>query len=190
MGAADKFVWACNSHDLRDDAWHVDTEALAAFALADTHIVGKDEARLEQISFGALLCRVKYADGVAHQMFEGGVNNLAGLLRIWKKEVQKKGQDRKWITVRNHRDVETAAALFNTVAELSLAQWLDGHCKPCGGTGVKERITCGACGGSGTAPIATNSEYVRNKVLDMVSELECIASSHAARAGKRLREQK
>lgn len=70
MGFAEKYVASIGSSNLMDDAQHHQTDPLAAAALAG--------------DIGALLCRVKYADGVLTRMFEGSQQNLAQLLRFWK----------------------------------------------------------------------------------------------------------
>lgn len=67
-----------------DDAHHYQTYPLAAAALAG--------------DIGALLCRVKYADGTLNRMFEGNQQNLAQLLRIWTVEVIKLGRARRWVS--------------------------------------------------------------------------------------------
>lgn len=189
MGFADKFVWSVGSSDLRDDALHHDLDPIAAAARADTHLVGEgDSARLEEISFGALLCRVKFADAPMHKDFEGNAGNLAQLLRLWTAEVTKRGKARKWVKIGSERDIQTAHILYKRVAEASLAHWLDGKCGECHGSGITaERTICKPCRGSGDAEITCSGGYERERIKDMVSELGEIASSHAWRASQLLR---
>lgn len=70
MGFTDRHIAAIVSSNLMNDAQHHQTAPLAAAPLAG--------------DIGALLCRVKYADGVLIRMFEGSQQNLAQLLRFWK----------------------------------------------------------------------------------------------------------
>ena len=78
MGFAEKFIASLSSQNLRDDAVHHDLDVIAAAALAG--------------DMGALLCRVKYADGTVSRLFEGNAGNLAQLLRAWTAAVTKKGR--------------------------------------------------------------------------------------------------
>ena len=57
MRFAEKYIASLSSQNLRDDAFHHDLDAVAAAALAG--------------DMGALLCRVKYADGTVSRLFEG-----------------------------------------------------------------------------------------------------------------------
>jgi len=173
MGFADKFVRSLGSHDLRDDAFHHDLDAIAAAALAG--------------DIGSLLSRVKYADGTVNRLFEGNPQNLANLLRVWTNAVIEKGRARRWVKEGTAWDAQAAQALYRRVAERSLAHWLDGKCKPCGGAGqTQERRVCTTCRGSGKAEVAGGG-FERERVLDMVGELENLVISHNARASGRLR---
>lgn len=177
MGFADKFVASLQSSNLRDDAFHHDLDAIAAAALAG--------------DLGSLLCRVKYGDGTINKLFEGNSGNLAHLLRIWTAAVTEKGRSRGWIKSNTAWDQQAAQALYRRVAHASLAHWLDGHCKVCGGTGgvlsgSKGLKVCSACVGTGKADISAGG-FEREKILDMVSDLEHISNSHSARAMRALR---
>ena len=97
MGFADRYISAIGSSNLLDDALHHQTEPLAAAALAG--------------DIGALLCRVKYADGTLAKMFEGNAGNLAQLLRIWTAEVIRRGQTRRWVPANTAWDAQAAQAL-------------------------------------------------------------------------------
>jgi hypothetical protein len=172
MGFIDRYVRALGASNLQDDARHRQAEPLLAAAFASAGITG---------DLGPLLHRVKYADGPMRNP-----GNLTQLLRVWTAEVIKRGRARKWVPENTAWDAQAARKLYHTVAELSLAHWLDGMCKPCAGTGKTGRHVCRDCAGGGEAPIQHAGGFVRERVKDMVSELHCIASSHAARANARL----
>lgn len=177
---SEKYCRAVNSSDLRDDELHHSTDALAASALAD--VTGS------QSLFGSLLVRVKYADGTIHKTFESGTGNLASLLRIWTREVAKKGQERRWVPANTAWDMQAAQTLYDRVATQSLAFWLDGRCQPCNGAGTmaETRRTCTCCAGSGRAQVDAGrfeSEIVRA----LVGELEGLYQAHGGRAARLLR---
>lgn len=177
MGFADHYIHSLSSTDLRDDATHYATEALFAAAVADTAGAG----------LGALLSRAKYAEGAPSKMFKSGPANLAQLLRVWGTMVRQKGIERKWVRMAAAWDVQAAYALFDRVAAQSLAHWLDGRCRDCRGSGqTSDRRLCPCCKGSGRADLPTGG-FEREKVLDMVAELEGYLQSHNRRAAKRLR---
>jgi hypothetical protein len=118
---------------------------------------------------------------------EQGLTQLAQLLRLWTAEVMKRGRARRWVPENTAWDADAAQKLYRTVAEHSLAHWLDGNCDPCGGTGVMQSKSCKCCEGTGRAPLTMAAGFVREHTLDMVSELHNIAQGHAARAGAKLR---
>lgn len=115
---------------------------------------------------GSLLHRVKYADDPTRNR-----GDLAQLLHLWTTEVVRRGRKRKWMSERTAWDAQAARTLYRTVAELSLAYWLDGTSASCG---------------SGEMRIKHAGGFVQERVKDMVSELHAIAASHAARANARL----
>ena len=178
MGFAEKFIASLSSQNLRDDAVHHDLDVIAAAALAG--------------DMGALLCRVKYADGTVSRLFEGNAGNLAQLLRTWTAAVTRKGKARRWVKAHTAWDAQAANTLYRRVAEASLAHWLDSKCKACHGTGVVAGapvggpVACKACQGSGEAPISCSGGFELERIKDMVSELEGIFQSHGARAMRRL----
>lgn len=131
-------------------------------------------------------CRQALEGDVAE--LERGVAHLAQLLRLWTAEVMKRGRARRWVPENTAWDADAAQKLYRTVAEHSLAHWLDGKCEPCGGTGVAASKSCKCCAGSGNAPLTMAAGFVREHTLDMVSELHNIAESHAARASAKLRQ--
>jgi hypothetical protein len=178
MGFADSYIHALSASNLRDDAQHHQAEPLQASAFAAAELSG---------DIGPLLHRVKFADPLARQAFEGNAANLAQLLRLWIAEVMKRGRARKWVPENTAWDADAAQKLYRTVAEHSLAHWLDGNCSPCGATGVLESRTCKACCGTGKAELSMAAGFVREHTLDMVSELHSIVESHAARAAAKLR---
>lgn len=176
MGYADRFVMSLGASTLQDDAQHHAAEPLAAAALAD----------LTGAGFGALLTRVKYADGSISKTFESGTQNLAQLLRIWTNRVTEKGRERKWVKEGTEWDVRAALTLYRRVAERSLAYWLDGKCGTCHGTGTASRMICQPCKGSGRGEIGGGG-FERERSLDMVSELESLCCAHNGRAAMLLR---
>lgn len=177
MGFADRYIFSINSSSLQDDEHHHATEALFAAAVADQSGAG----------MGALLSRVKYADGTQSKVFESGSANLVVLLRIWGEMVAEKGRERGWIKVRAEWDIATAPKFYKRVAELSLAHWLDGQCGDCSGTGITmDRRVCPTCKGSKQAEIKEQG-FLRERVLDMVSELDGYLFAHNKRAAARLR---
>lgn len=176
MAFVEKYVASLNASSLLDDAQHHQTDALVAAALADGTGAG----------LGSLLSRVKFADGSVSKMFEGGTANLAQLLRIWTAAVIEKGRARKWVKEGTAWDAQAAQALYRRVAERSLAHWLDGKCKPCGGTGQQARRLCTCCGGNGQAALEGGG-FELERIRDMVGELENLLISHNARAAGRMR---
>lgn len=177
MGFPEKYLHSLTSSNLQDDEMHHDTEALFAAAVADVTGAG----------LGALLSRVKFADGTVNKLFEGNAANLARLLRIWTEAVKQKGIERKWVKMGAAWDVAAAHSLFNRVALASLAHWLDGRCTACRGAGqMQDRRLCKCCSGSGKAEIAGGG-FERERTLDMVCELDNFVIKHNARAAGRMR---
>lgn len=173
------YVRSVNSSDLRDDALHHATDALAASGLADKGCGGV---------LGSLLCRVKYSDGIVHKDFEAGSANLAQLVREWTAVVSERGRSRGWLPTNTAWDMQAAMTFYQRVAHASLAHWMDPNCEPCRGTGViaETRRTCTCCAGSGKKAI-TAGRLETQKTLDMVSELEGIFLAHNGRANAMLR---
>ncbi|MEW6023581.1 MAG: hypothetical protein AB1807_15745 [Pseudomonadota bacterium] len=178
MGFADRYIHALSAPNLKDDERHHQAEPLLAAAFAAAEVSG---------DLGPLLHRVKFADPLARQAFEGNAGNLAQLLRLWTAEVIKRGRARRWVPENTAWDADAAQKLYRMVAEHSLAHWLDGKCKPCAGTGVLESRCCKCCSGTGNAELTMAAGFVREHTLDMVSELQNILESHAARAAAKLR---
>ncbi len=178
MAFIDKYVRSVTSTDLRDDAIHHNTEALAASAMADV-----------DGGIGALLSRIKYTDGTVAKLHESGTKNLAQLLREWELRVIKKGTERKWVTANTEWDMSAAHSLYKRVAHASLAYWLDSRCEGCkGAKQTPERRICEVCQGSGTAPLPDDlGGLAKEKTLDMVSELEDLLQSHNRRAAQHMR---
>ncbi len=174
----EKYAYAVNTSDLRDDEHHHATDALAAAALAD--LTGSDAV------LGSLLCRAKYASP-ARKTFESGCGNLAELSKVWRAEVAKRGQERRWCPSNTAWDIEASFRIYELVANLSLAHWLDPHCGLCKGSKVgADRRTCTCCGGTGRGEIE-GGRFIVDKAKDMVSELEGIYQAHSIRAARKLR---
>lgn len=178
MGFADKYLHAICSTDLRDDQFHHQTHALAASAIADASARG----------IGSLLHRVRYASTLSHQ-FEDNDGLVAELLRKWHAIVIEKGSARKWIKSDDVAKIgHLAPMLYKRVAEASLAHYLDGKCPTCHGSKVSEdRRVCAPCMGTGEVMIMGVSGWERNLILDMVSELMSLESSHSGAASALLR---
>lgn len=176
---SERYVRAVRSSNLRDDAHHTSTEALFAAAMASKTGAG----------LGALLSRVKYADGTLAEAFAAGSTNLARLLAIWMTCVAEKGHQRVWLPARTAWDAQAQQALYRRVAMGSLAYWIDNRCGECRGAGVlSTRRLCPSCKGTGRAEVAANVPRLeREKILDMVSELEGMVQAHNARAAQYMR---
>lgn len=174
----DKYIGALHG-DLREDEHHHATTVLRASAFADP------AAR----HIGALIARVKYADGPLHMKFEGNAANLESLFRAWLEIVTSKGMDRKWL-----KDVDLLTlgpGLFRRVTEQSLAHFLNGMCAVCNGTGAKTAKEmfrkCDACEGTRRAKLVGMGGYEAKLTADMICELEALESTHAGLANTLLR---
>lgn len=216
MGFADIYVHALSASNLKDDERHHQAEPLTAAAMASA-TTGDLGALLHRAKYAGTTTRsmahaAAARDRVGKELakaikskdtareaeclqaltgdvveLERGVILLAQLLRLWTAEVTKRGRARRWVPENTAWDADAAQKLYRTVAEHSLAHWLDGNCEPCGGTGVAQSRSCKCCAGTGRAPLTMAAGFVREHTLDMVSELHNIAQSHAARAGAKLR---
>jgi len=175
---AERYLNALSTSNLQDDDQHHHTEPLVAAALADLS-GGSGEL------FGTMLLRAHIA-GVPRQPTESAARGLAVLLRIWTGEVARKGFDRKWINIKYEWDITAAYAMYAKIARVSLAHWLGGECQCCHGTKIVESRACTHCNGTGRE-LVQGGALEREKVLDMVSELEGMFQAHSARAGARLR---
>lgn len=176
----ENYLQALNTSDLRDDEQHQQTNALAASALADMSGGSGD-------LFGSLLTRAKYADGVPRKTFEAGNHNLAVLLRVWTAVVTRKGLDRTWLKIKHEWDIKAAHGIYAKIARHSLAHWLGGACTACNATKVCAGRACTHCAETpGREPIQGGA-LERERIADMVSELEGMFQSHCARAGAKMR---
>ena len=161
MGFSDKYATSLMSCNLRNDATHHDTDALAASALA------------ERRTMGGLLHRVKAG---------GDVNALRVLQREWTRRVVWLGLEREWYPAPiNDWDVKAAQGFYLAVAERSLAHWLHGHCKVCNGTAIAPYGKCMPCEGTGQEPL-TGAANMVERVREMVGELQGFEVAHARRA--------
>lgn len=178
MGFADRYIHALSASNLLDDAHHQQAEPLIAAALAD--LTGGSGS-----VFGSMLARAKLA-GVPRQAIESGTFGLGALLRVWTEEVTKKGLSRGWLKIKHEWDIKAAYAMYAKIARVSLVHWLAGGCEVCSGTKISEGRACAHCHGTGREPIQGGA-IEREKVADMVSELEGMFQSHSARAGAKMR---
>lgn len=177
---AERYVHSLQSSDLRDDPHHVSTEALFAAAIASKTGAG----------LGALLSRVKYADGTLSKAFAAGSPNLVRLLAVWQQCVQLKGERRKWTLPANSEwGVLAQQTLYRRVAMGSLAYWIDSRCGECRGAAqLSNRRLCPACKGSGRAVIAPDATRLEQELIaDLVSELEGMVQAHDDRASRIMR---
>lgn len=217
MGFADRYVHALNASSLQDDDRHHQAEPLTAAAMAST-TAGDLGALLHRAKYASTASRdmahalaarssaekdlieairrkdaareaecrqVLTGDAVA---LEASVASVVRLLHLWTAEVIKRGRARCWVPENTAWDAEAAQKLYRSVAEHSLAHWLDGKCGPCGGSGVVEARSCKCCSGTGDANLAMAAGFVREHTLNMVSELHSITDSHGARAASKLRD--
>jgi hypothetical protein len=175
---AERYLNALSTSNLQDDDQHHQTEPLVAAALADLS-GGSGEM------FGTMLLRAKIA-GVPRQAIESNAHDLGVLLRIWTRDVAHKGFARKWINIKHEWDITAAYAMYTKIARVSLAHWLGGECSVCNGTKTVVSRACTHCQGTGREPIPGGA-VEREKVADMVSELEGLLQAHSARAGAKLR---
>lgn len=180
MSFAEQYISALNSSNLQDDQHHRATEALAAAALADL-------SGGSGVVFGSMLARVRSVDGVPRQAIESGSANLAVLLRVWKQAVFEKGQARGWLKVVHEWDIAALQGICNKIALHSLAHWLDGACTVCNGTGITANRACAHCTDTPGREPVEGSGLLRERIKDMISELEGVHQSHAARAGAKMR---
>lgn len=181
MGFAECYAKSVNSTNLMDDEFHFSPEALAA----------SGHARYDdsQGDLGALLCRARYADGSQSKIFESGTRNLAPILRIWLAVVTQKGTDRKWVRISSDWDIKIAGDLYRRIAEASLAYWLDSRCQECKGAAqTPERRICDCCKGTGRGDFTTKTTtYERERIMDMVADLDGILSAYMQRAAAKMR---
>jgi len=216
MGFVDRYIHALSASSLQDDERHNQAEPLLAAALASA-LPGDLGALLHRAKYAGTTTRdmakaVETRERIEKELveairkkdagreaecrqalagdavtLEAGVAHLALLLRLWIAEVTKRGRMRRWVPENTAWDAEAAVKLYRTVAQASLAHWLDGQCGSCGGTGIAAERACKCCAGSGKADLAMAAGFVREHTLNMVSELHNIAGSHAARASAKMR---
>jgi len=179
MSFAERYLNALNSSNLLDDDKHHQTEALVAAALADL-------SGGSGVVFGTMLARAKL-DGVPREALSTSSPALAVLLRAWKKAVFEKGHARKWLKIQHTWDMPALEGICNKIALHSLAHWLGGQCTACNGTKIVAGRACTHCAETpGFEPVAGEGLY-RERVKDMISDLEGLHQSHSARAGARMR---
>jgi hypothetical protein len=177
---AEKYLAALTATNLQDDEHHRATEALAAAALAD--LSGGSGS-----VFGSMLARAKLADGVPRQALESGSASLAALVRAWVGAVTRKGMDRSWLKIKHEWDIPAAHGIYRKIALTSLAHWLGGECTVCNGTKINAGRACAHCSETPGREPVEGSGLLRERIMDMISDLEGLYQSHAARAGAKLR---
>lgn len=217
MGFADRYIASLGASNLKDDDRHHQAEPLTAAALAcvgagdlgallhrakyaDTAArnmarVINARARLEKELAEAIRAKDGSREAECRQALEGdtaelerSVAYLAPLLRMWTEVVIERGRRRKWVPENTAWDAAAAQKLYRTVAEVSLAHWLDSTCKCCNGTGLTDRRVCKPCNGTGEGAIEGKGGFVLERTKDMVAELHNMVMSHAARAAAKLRD--
>jgi hypothetical protein len=102
------------------------------------------------------------------------------------KVVVQKGLARQWLKIKHEWDIKAAHGIYEKIARVSLAHWLQGECKVCNGTKIAAGRACSHCAGTGREPIAGGAVEVE-RVRDMISELEGVYQAHGARAAAKLR---
>jgi len=176
---AERYLNALSTSNLQDDDQHHQTEPLVAAALADLS-GGSGEL------FGSMLLRAHIA-GVPRQAIESNAHDLGVLLRIWTGEVARRGFARKWINIKHEWDIGAAYGIYKKIAVHSLAHWLGGECSACNGTKIDSGRACTHCAASpGREPIQGGA-LERERIADMVSELEGMYQAHSARAAAKMR---
>ena len=158
MEYTDRYLRALGASDPGRSARNGQADAAMAAAFA---------AAEEGSDIGALLVRVKYGGGLAGRPTDQGKAELGRQLRLLTEEVIRIGRARRWMSERTDWDAQAARKLYRTVAEHALAHWLDGQ--------------------GGSAPAACTGGLVRERVRDMVGELDAIAERHLRLASRRLR---
>jgi hypothetical protein len=120
------------------------------------------------------------------------VHEFRSLRRAWRDIVSQKGRERKWI---KDSDWPTMGSIFpamvDRIATHSLAYYLDGQCKDCGGTGKagaeNMRTVCKSCDGTTRAKLPPMNNYERKLAEDLISELMALESTHAGIGSAKLR---
>jgi hypothetical protein len=164
MGIVEKYCRATQSSNLKDDAQHHSTEALAAVALSDLGFNG----------IGNLLFRVKYANDAT---------SYRRLAERWETIVLAKSQHRKW----------PSHVPPKKVAELALAHFLNDVCPGCSGKGhlpldaapILSDDPCPVCAGRGTVDVDCERR-LEDYVKDMVESLNEMVRHAGALALRKL----
>lgn len=176
----EKYLASLNSSNLQDDDTHAKTEPLAAAALAD--LSGGSGS-----VFGSMLARVKYAEGVPRKTFESGNHSMAVLLRVWEQAVISKGKERGWIKIVHTWDIGILEGICKKIARHSLAHWLDGQCTACNGTRIVAGRACIHCADTPGLEPVQGGALERDRIREMIGELEGLYQSHGARAAVKMR---
>lgn len=165
-----RYARAAISSDLTSDAYHSDTDRLAAAALS-----GEDGAASRTL--GTLLFRVK---------FSNDASSYSMLLSKWVEIVTKKASNRDWPT-----NIKPAI-----IADKSLSFWVNDVCPACTGKkyeavanvpNVLSDNLCRVCDGTGRKPVICGFRE-RDYVKNMVNELGDIIHSAAGQAMNKLKD--
>jgi hypothetical protein len=160
---AQRYVRAVGSGNLRSDAFHFDTDVLAAMALSST--------------YGGLLFRTKYFNDPA---------SYRRLLAQWTWIVSAKAGRRNWP---EHIDIRSVAYLSLTRWISSVCPACTGRKQEVMfNTPVLSAKNCALCDGSGQVELRCHPA-LRDYILDMVEELHADEHKAGARAKRRLRQQ-
>jgi hypothetical protein len=216
MGFADLYIHALSASNLKDDERHHQAEPLtaSAFAAASTGdlapllqrakyagtasqnmaVAVEVRERTEKHLLDAIRNKDTGREAECRQALEGDATVLEGsaahlvrLLHLWTAEVTKRGRARRWVKEGTAWDIEAAQKLYRTVAQASLAYWLNSTCPCCAGTGVVQKYQCRPCEGSGKVALDVKGAFVLERTKDMVSELQSIVDGHSMRAASKLR---
>lgn len=157
---AERYARAAGSGNLKNDAYHFDTDVLAAVALSTT--------------FGGLLFRAKFQnDAVSYRR----------LLDQWTWIVSCKAVRRHWP---DHVDVKTIAFLsLNRWLSAVCPACTGRRNETIFNTPALSDKACKVCDGTGEAPLRC-PEVLRDLIEDMVEELHADERKAGARARKKL----
>jgi hypothetical protein len=90
---------------------------------------------------------------------------------------------RQWLKIKHEWDIKAAHGIYEKIARVSLAHWLQGECEICSGKKTAAGRACSHCAGTGLEPIAGGALEVE-RIKDMISDLEGLYQSHGARAAQ------
>lgn len=161
---AQRYARATQSSNLKSDAFHFDTDKLAAVALSGG------------AGFGNLLLRVKYANDAT---------SYVHLAEAWEWHVK--------VLAATARPAWPQHIKADAVAKAALKYWLNDLCPVCGGKGVKKMEfvdvlsddPCDHCEGSGKRAMDC-ADQIRRHAVEMVHVLEEITIAAGSQAMRKL----